>query len=271
MGLPTQSHEEEEYCCRRYSSGRFFHQARRSQSHCGPIPETLRQRQGETEDERYSFRPNYRADGVGVGRFLVLGKLVDEGPLLFCTASAPRVGKSVYLGIHGSKMAHFIKDSSTAPPPVVPSHPQFFPPPAQMHGFGMVPNFYTMPSMYHHNGGLRNMDRHGYYASTPASNMLGLSGFRSLPQAAIQAEPPVSDSPPTHSSNSAGDPTTTASSSMGEVPTPESEVKPPTQPLAESSGLICEKLFGDYYDGSGWEGNPAFNPDFDPFTMGGYP
>jgi len=159
------------------------------------------------------------------------------------------------------KVAHLIKESPTALPPVVPAHPHLFLPPAQVHGLDMAPNLHATPPMYYP----KDDDRS---ALPPASNALGLSDLRSLPQATTQAKPLVSDHL-IHPSNSTGDSTPTAGSSAGEVPTPVSEVEPPTQSLLRNSGLTYEKFLENFYNSSDWVANPAFNPDFDLFLMTG--
>lgn len=159
------------------------------------------------------------------------------------------------------KVAYLIKESPTAPPPVAPAHPHLFLPPAQVHGFRTAPNFHPVPPTHCPDDDDRS-------ALPPASNALGLSDLYSLPQATTQAEPLVSDHL-IHPSNPTGDSTPTAGSSVGEVPTPVSEVEPPTQSLLKSSGLTYEKFLESYYNSSDWVTNPAFNPDFDFFPMTG--
>lgn len=159
-------------------------------------------------------------------------------------------------------VTHLTKESPTAPPPV----PHFFPPPAQVHGFGMVPNFYAMPSMHHHNSGIHNPERHDHNGLTPASGALNLSAFRPLPQATALTEPPASSGPQIVPQNQADDSIPAAGSSVNEVPTPKSETEPPTQALAKSSHLSYDNLLESYYNNDDWEFDPAFNPDFDPFS-----
>ena len=121
--------------------------------------------------------------------------------------------------------------------------------------------------MYSHGGGLRNLEQYGHNALPPANNALGLLDFRPLSQATTQAESLVSHDHPIHPSNSLGDSTPTAGTSMGEAPTPVLEAEPPTQSLMRSSGLAYDKSLESYYYSNDWEGNPAFNPTFDLFSM----
>jgi len=166
--------------------------------------------------------------------------------------------------MHDVKDAYPVEESPPVPPPVVQTHPHFFLP--QVHGIGMAPNFPAM-STYRHDGGLRNLERHGHNALPPANNALGLLDFRPLSQATTQAEPLVSRDHPIYPSNSPGDSTPTAGTSMGEVPTPVLEAELPTESLMKSSGLIYDKSLESYYYSNDWEGNSEFNPVFDLFSM----
>lgn len=175
---------------------------------------------------------------------------------------------------HDVKVAHFTDQPSTAPSSVVPTHPHPFLSPAQMYDFGVAQNFHAAPPVYHPtpgsgNDGLHNPERHGHNTLIPASNMLGPSDLHQLPHATAVAKPPVNPDPRIDPSDSTGDSATTTSSSVGEVPTPESEAEPPTQALVGSSGLTYDKLMDSYFHSNGWEVNPVFNPDFDSFSMMG--
>ena len=130
----------------------------------------------------------------------------------------------------------------------------------------MAPNFLAMSSLYHHNDGLRNLERHGHNALPPTNHALDLLDFRSLPQATAPAEPLASSGHPTSPPSPTGDSTPTAGSSTGEVPTPVQEAEPPTQSLVGSSDLIYDKFLEGYYNNNDWEANSAFNPDFDLFS-----
>ena len=176
---------------------------------------------------------------------------------------------------HGARFAHPFDKSTTALPPMVTPHPQFFLP--QMHGSGMVPNFPTMPSMYYPtqgfmNGRLHNRELHGHghNALTPASDPLGPSDFRPLLQVATLVESLVNPRPRVIPQNSMGDSTPTAGSSTGEVRTPESEAEPPTQALVRGSEFPYHNHLESYDDDNGWEVIPAFNPDFNPSPMMGF-
>jgi hypothetical protein len=136
-----------------------------------------------------------------------------------------------------------------------------------MLGFGMTPNFHVMPSMYHHNDGLGNLERHGHNASPPANNALGLSDSRLLPQATAQPKSMVSSGHLIRPPNSTGDSTLTAGSSTGEVPTPVPEPEPPTQSLVGSSDLTLDKFLETCYNNNDWEAGSSFITDFDPFSL----
>lgn len=166
------------------------------------------------------------------------------------------------------KVAHFIKESSTAPP-VVSTLPHSPPSPAQMHGFGMAPNFHAIPEfVYHHNLGLDDLERLGHSILTPASNTLGLPDFHTLPQESTPVEPPVSPGPQIVPSNTTEDSIPTPGS-VGEVLTPKSEAEPPTQALAKSSDLTYDELLESFYNNNDWGIDPTFNSDFDPFSLMG--
>jgi len=154
-------------------------------------------------------------------------------------------------------------------------HPQFFHIPTQMHGSGMVQNFSAMPSMYYPtpgftNLGLHNSELHDHNVLIPERNATGPSDFYALPQATTLAEPLVNPGPRIVQPNFMGDSAPTASSSMGKVPAPEFEVEPPTQASVGASGFTFYDHLGSYYTNSGWDVNPAFNPDFNPSSMMGF-
>jgi len=143
-----------------------------------------------------------------------------------------------------------------------------------MHGFGTTPNFHAAPFTYHPtpssgNGGPHGPERRGRSALAPASNTLGPLDLHLSPHATTAVEPTVSLDMWTVLSDSMGDSTTTTSSSMGDVPTPELEAEPPTQALVESSDLSYDKLMDSYFHSNGWEIDQAFNPYFNSFSMVG--
>ena len=128
--------------------------------------------------------------------------------------------------------------------------------------------YYPTPGFM--NRGLHYPESHGHNTSTPARNTLGPSDFCPLSQATALAEPLVNPGPRIVLPNLAGDSTPTASSSTGEVQTPESEAELPTQALVGGSELTYYNHLEDYYCNNGWEVNLAFNPDFNPSSMVGF-
>jgi hypothetical protein len=201
------------------------------------------------------------------------GRSLMKDPF-YSTPLEPLSAVSVPSRTHDVKVPHLSDQFSDAPSSVVPTHPHPFLSPAQMHGFGMAPNFRAAPSVYHPtpgsgNDGLHNPEWHGHNTLIPASNALGPSDFHPLPHATTVAKPLVGPDPWIVPSDSTGDSTTTASSSTGEVPTPGSEAEPPTQAMMGNSDLTYDKLLDSYLHSSAWGANPAFNLDLDPFSMMG--
>lgn len=147
-----------------------------------------------------------------------------------------------------------------APPPTLSTTPRPFPPPAQMYGFGTTPNFHTTPPMYHHDGELRNLERHDHNASTPANNALDLASLRTSSQETTQPEPPAVSGASIHPSNSTGKPSPT---STDEAPAPGSEVQPPTQSLVGISDLAYNRIFESYCNHDSWVSDPISTLDFD--------
>ena len=121
--------------------------------------------------------------------------------------------------------------------------------------------------MYHLDGGLRSLERHGHNTSPPADNAFGLLDLRSPPQTTDKAEPLVASSHPICPPNSTGNSTPTTGSSTGEVPSPVSEAEPPTQSLMRSSVFTYDGFLGSHYNDNDWEADSIFNPNFDLFSM----
>jgi hypothetical protein len=189
----------------------------------------------------------------------------------YSTPLQPLAPVSVLSRGHSVNVAHLVAQSYTDPQHMAQSHPQFFLPSAQKHGFGMAPTPATMPFMYHPGSGgdgLRNPERRGSDALILASNALDLSPFCPLPQTTNLAEP-VSSGPRIALPNSTECSTPASGSSIAEAPAPGSEAEPPTQALVESSDLSYDKLLEGYYNNNGWELDPVFNQDFNPFPMMG--
>lgn len=143
---------------------------------------------------------------------------------------------------HYVEGAHFVHQTSTVPPQMVPtnSYPSFHM--AHTRGSGAAPNTMTYirsPNIGFGNGGSHHPGGHDHNALGPESNPLSFS---------------------------TGDSTPTLSSSTGEVPALTSEVEPPTHALMHGSGLTWDKLFGSCYYSDDLETNPALNPDFDSFS-----
>ena len=158
--------------------------------------------------------------------------------------------------------------STTAPPPMMTPHPQFFLAPSQMLGSGMVPHFPTMPSMYHPtpsfmDGGLHHPEPHSHNALIPAS-VLSPSDFCPLSQARALVDPLVNPGPRAIPPALPSDSIPTTGSSTGEVPTPKSEAEPPTQAMVGDSQLTHYSHLGSYYYDHEWEVDPALNIGFDP-------
>ena len=148
---------------------------------------------------------------------------------------------------------------------MIPAHPHSSLASAQMCGFGVGSNLHTTTPTYHFNGGFHHLEQYGHNMLTQASNALGFS--RQVSQFTTHAESPVSSGPWIVPPNSMGDSTPITGSSAGGVPTPEPEAEPSTQVFMEGSGLSYDKLLESYRGNNGWDVNPTFNTDFNPFSM----